>query len=127
MRCPDCNKFVSYEMGEPDLQDCHLEDNQVFAEVRLVKQCVECSTELEEVTFSIESDVIDHPHDELELEDDMPEVEITERTEGKGRYMKTFIGASVPFKVICQHEGCDFCFEGDLSDEIQASGFDSLV
>ncbi len=56
MRCPDCNRFVSQEAGEPEVDDS-TSDMQVSLSVRIVQNCAECGTELKEATLEIERDL----------------------------------------------------------------------
>jgi hypothetical protein len=53
MRCPDCNKFVSNNEADPEVQDDSpaLEDGGVSVEVRIVNECADCGTELTEANF----------------------------------------------------------------------------
>ena len=57
MRCPDCQKFVSFEEQDPDVESVDLNDGTVTADVRIVNACAECSTELTEASFSMETTV----------------------------------------------------------------------
>ena len=60
MRCPDCNKFVSFDEADPEVNTLGIdEDGQVNAEVRIVNTCADCGTELKEITFEMEHD---HQH-----------------------------------------------------------------
>ena len=52
-RCPDCNKFVSYDDGDVDVQSEDVESGEVRVEVRIVKTCAECGTELKEATLEL--------------------------------------------------------------------------
>lgn len=52
-RCPDCNKFVSYDDGDVDVQSEDVESGEVRVEVRIVKTCAECGTELREATLDL--------------------------------------------------------------------------
>jgi hypothetical protein len=52
-RCPDCNKFVSYDDGDVDVQSEDVESDEVRVEVRIVKTCAECGTELKEATLEL--------------------------------------------------------------------------
>ena len=48
MRCPDCNKFVSFDEGEPKVQSIEIDTSGVKCEVRIVMNCGECGQELKE-------------------------------------------------------------------------------
>jgi len=131
-RCQDCNKFVSLEMGDPEIDSSEVNDNVIQGTVRLVKQCSECGQEMESAYPEFEIDIQEHvPEGKEEGEHDMQEdcewsieseeAEQSERGEGFGRYMKTFYGADLTFNVICS---CGFeAVVTGLAEE-QASSFD---
>jgi len=133
-RCPDCNKFVPIEIEEVneteglEVQFCGEEGEayEITGEVRLVKLCEECGTELEEclAEFQEEFDGDDHERtNECELQD--PEETSIEGTDsGGGRYQKRMIGASVNVLVKCS---CGWEEEVNITAEEAASYFDSLV
>jgi hypothetical protein len=55
MRCPDCNKFVSFDEADPEVNDLDVSDNgSVTASVRIVNTCAECGTELKEAMLELE-------------------------------------------------------------------------
>jgi hypothetical protein len=97
-RCPDCNRFVSLEMEEPEIEACDVDPGgELEITARLVKVCAECGTEIRECyleitkTFSCPPwDSDDAPESTVDVEYD--DFENTERYEGKGRYQKTFHG-----------------------------------
>lgn len=138
MRCPDCNKFVGYEEGEPEIElslDAPTPEDVnpvavVTGEARIVLSCGECGTELKEATLTFESQVevpaghIGDGH-ELSLADEQPSGEMTSRTEGRGRRVRTFYGATVDAEVTCS---CgNFVAYETLSDDVQASAMDETV
>jgi hypothetical protein len=55
MRCPECQKFVAFEDGEPEV-DFDVENAQLTGTVRIVLLCAECSTELKESQFDVEKE-----------------------------------------------------------------------
>lgn len=58
MRCPDCNKFVSYdESAEPEVNDLQISEGNVTGQVRVLLTCAECGTELKEANFDIDVSV----------------------------------------------------------------------
>jgi hypothetical protein len=59
MRCPDCNKFVSYGEAEVEVSAEELNEDAVSAEVRVMLPCAECGTELKEANLTAEED-LDH-------------------------------------------------------------------
>lgn len=126
MRCPDCNKFVSLEMQDPEVnvqleiappdKDGTWVGADIFhlsGEIRIVRACAECGTELKEYTFSLDEtaewgeglDVLTLPGleplkvrvEDAELEDDDGEIEQVE--EGGGRYAKSFFGAASAWNI----------------------------
>ena len=126
-RCPDCNRFVSVEMAEPEL-DLELGDGEVTGSVRLVQTCADCGTELAEANLDVaQSFEFEHDQDgcdgDLLLSDE--EVESDDRYEGQGRYAKHFYGANITATVSC--DKCGVEKELNIYAEEQASFFDSLV
>lgn len=147
MRCPDCNKFVSYDEQEPEV-NLDLNDGEVNGDVRVVLPCAECGTELKECTFDVSEDVSGeledhnrekHPEkvnkdsdgeeesvdvDNFDLSDDGSE--FTTRMKGKGRWTETFYGHITNYSITC-----DICGEQVVSrtvqDDCKASGMDELV
>jgi hypothetical protein len=140
MRCPDCNKFVGLETGEPEAElDVEVaDDNQsahVTGTVRVFRNCADCGVELKETTFEIdeEVDLKDHKIDEQAEVDgatvDAGAVEATES--GGGRYKKNMIGYTltycidIPWK-LGKKEGT-VTHEETIEDSVQASAFDEMV
>ena len=131
-RCEECSKFVSLEMGDPEIDSSDVNDSVIQGSVRLYKQCCECGTEMAEAYPEFEIDIQEHvPEGKEDGEHDMKEdcewsieseeVEQHERGEGFGRYMKTFYGAELTFQVQCS---CGFEAEVKGITEEQASSFD---
>jgi hypothetical protein len=61
MRCPDCNKFVSFDEPEVEVESEEVErvnDSavSVTAEVHVTLKCADCGTELKETTIQFEND-----------------------------------------------------------------------
>lgn len=145
MRCPDCNKFVSQELQDPEVNNIEInEDGNVTAEVRICAACADCGTELKEATLDLEKDFGDElkehlggsPSHELSIEEDgVSSIDDYKRTDRHGkpiknsRYMTHLYGATVSFKVTCscQAEGAEPIFCGDVEDTIEAGGMDELV
>jgi hypothetical protein len=63
MRCPDCNKFVSLELGEPEVtSDPEVEETDkgkgiVRLTISVPKVCAECGTEMQTKEIEIETEV----------------------------------------------------------------------
>lgn len=138
MRCPDCNKFVSFDSDvEPEVNDLEVnEDGFVSCNVRIVNACGDCGTELKEASFDMESEIEigEHKGEEHELTVENTGAERTSRSgffqkgkfvSGFGRYAKTFYGAAVDFTVTCSCGKLDV--SGQMTEEVQASGMDELV
>lgn len=139
MRCPDCNKFVSYGEQEPEIENEEMDGNELTVSVRVVLPCGECGTELKDASMDVWAEV-DHDCPMADDEDtehgftiDSTSAEFTERrvtTDAKGktipfRYQKQYYGAEVTVDVTCN--ACDETFTVTGSAEEQASGFNELV
>lgn len=136
MRCPDCNKFVSNEDGEPEPESPEINGHQVDLDVRRVILCAECGTDLKEVMLSLSMDIIS-PDDAVPEEgksecaehewkmDGEPDVENMDRSEGQGRGRKQFYGVTVNGNVICPICGMKGQYDG--ADDVQSSHMDDLT
>lgn len=137
-RCPDCSKFVSLEMGDPEVNTIDIQDGVITAQVRIVRNCAECGTEMKEANFDPEVDLHDamdaeelskhfdedgHELDGHELSVNEGDCEGTE--EGGSRYAKSFFGFNLSFEVMCSCS-TEAIYNGDLNDKIQASAMDEL-
>jgi len=134
MRCPSCNKFVSYGDGRVDVGEIEVDDESglVTAQVELALDCGECGDDLKGTSFDLSAEddgtIRGHlatpgPH-ELAVEAD--EGSKTDRQEGVGRYAKTFYGVEVEYEVTCARHP-EWSASGTLSDDCQASGMDELT
>src|SRR4051812_35969271 len=136
MRCPNCNKFVSYDVDtDPEIEVTISDDGTVTGTCRIVNGCAECGTELKEANFDIEMPAAgseDHDclgHLEVEVEDAY-RIEETQTLDRNGktiknpRYMKHLYGAGATFSVTC--DKCDFSAEVPWKDFQSASGMDEL-
>ena len=133
MRCPDCNKFVSLEMADPDVQ-ATLSGRSVSVETSISRTCAECSQELKTGNFSTDLDFEDaiEKHykeskgcankDDLEVE--VQDVEPVE--EGGGRYAKSYYGFSATVIVKCNTCEEEITSQG-VSDKMAASHMDESV
>lgn len=140
MRCDQCNKFVSFEEAEPEVNDLTVsEDGDVAASVRIVNQCQECGQELTETTFDLEAshgdEIKEHKGKGHELEIEEDGCERTSRSgwfkkgqfvAAHGRYAKTFYGASLNYNITCSCGKLE-SVGGTLEDDCQASGMEQLV
>lgn len=149
MRCPDCNKFVSYDTPECEVQNVDIMSSTLTSLVSVRLNCQDCSTTLKEAEIGDEAE-IQHtckPEDErpegwkknadftegeeqFEVEDE-GEPEPTDRLENKDRhgkaiknprYMKMFYGFELETDVRCRE--CGEVFQVATNGEEQASSFD---
>jgi len=149
MRCPSCEKFVSYdtEVEPEEDQEPEVTDGSVTASYRRVLTCAECGEELKEATIEIEGEVScsepckkqegDDPSEgepEHEWEITESSANPTERTQTKdrhgrqitrSRYMRRFYGVEVNVEMKCSRCGIEHSQTFD-NDE-QASSFDELT
>lgn len=140
MRCPDCNKFVGNELGDPELNLDNVtldydEKEKTFlpavitGDLRLVLTCSECSNELAEANPSIEIEVeLQHQEsDKHEVEVKDEEASGTDRYDGKpntpSRYRRHYYGAEVSGTVVCS---CGAKASFSQTVEEQAGSFDPL-
>lgn len=147
MRCPDCMKFVSLEMAEPEDEGLIVDGVTLTGTVRIHRDCADCSQELKEFSFDVDHE-LDHPAgdcpSQLPEDDDAyaePDIELvsvdlsaaerTQTTDRNGkritnpRYMKSLFGYDGSAQLRCGH--CSAEWEEAFSDEVQASGMDELV
>lgn len=136
MRCPDCNKFVSFDTEEdPEVTTNVDSEGEVGVEIRLVNKCQECGTELKEACFegTIEiPDAKDHAESHGEKFEGFTVInEDCSRTEDRrpkgrpARYTKQFYGYELEVTIQCDE--CGEEFKGSCSDMMQASGMEELV
>lgn len=128
-RCPDCNKFVSYEEMEPEVE-VDVQDGIITGSVRIVNACSECGGELKEASLDVEETLpgweehvkMEGEH-QLEFVED-PSAERQSFTEGKGRGIKTFYGAEATFRVACT---CgNFTSDIEWKGSVQASHMEQM-
>ena len=125
MRCPNCNKFVSLEFQEPELQDISVSRDIISASVRIVRCCAECGEELKEAILDITYDL---PDGFTECFDNhkitVTDTSIEEIEESGGRYQKSYYGACISFEVKCS---CGANLEDTMEGKIAASEMGELV
>lgn len=63
MRCPDCQKMVSYDEPQLELQDEDISGGEFSCNVRIILPCAECGGELKECTLEFQQ-TIEHECDE---------------------------------------------------------------
>lgn len=133
-RCGDCNKFVSFEEAEPEVDSLDVDaEGNVTANVRIANQCGECGNDLREYTFEVSVDRSDeckgHTGEGHTLDIEETSSERTQRSVGKGRGTRTFYGFTVEYEIKCEcdadkKDGERWSVSGTLSDDVQASGMD---
>lgn len=131
MRCPSCNKFVSFDTEvEPEENSLEVDaEGNVEASYRRVLTCQECGEELKECEFelshAIEASECSSPeagadkHHEWEVAAD--DVQPTETQVGR----KTRYGVLVHVSATCNR--CDATAEFDMADEASAGSFEELT
>ena len=148
MRCPDCNKFVSYDEPQTEVQSVEIDGDSVRANVSVQLNCQECGNTLKDAEIEAE-EVINHEckpdgereegatpdadfkegDEQYEIEND-GDAEGTNRTETKdrhgkpiksSRYMKSFYGFTLKTELKCLK--CGETFSVSLEGEEQASAF----
>jgi hypothetical protein len=138
MRCPDCAKFVSYDDPQTiDIQDYRLgdDDDPPSGEFTVSLTCAECGTELKQAEVAMEFPNFDpeywavelgkHDGSKHQIELDIDEFDADTTYEGKGRYAKTFYGATGVLDVRCS---CGGTFNGlPFHGYVQASDMDEQV
>lgn len=151
-RCPDCNKFVSYDDSyEPEVESAEVSDSTLTIEVRVVLPCAECGTELKESTMEasveIEHDCSKKDEDGFKPEFSVDESDISaemtsnvlttkkvflkrteewvEREIKNRRGWKQMYGAYLTGHVVCENCGEKIEFDADVEE--QASSFDDLT
>lgn len=135
MRCPTCNKFAAYDdSAEPEVE-VTLEDDGTFnGTARIVLTHDECGEELKEGSFEFDGEIPEavlneHKGDGHSLDIEADGSELTVRTEGSGRYMKTFYGYSTNVDVTCSCQASRFesLWSMPFDEDMQASHMDELV
>lgn len=131
MRCPNCDKFVSYDEPEVEVDNYCIENEQAVGSVTITLNCAECGTPLAqaEEEFEINAHHPDGADEDHELEIKSTDVEgfddyQTTNVNGKpipSRYQKHFYGANISCEVECS---CGWSETLTTDVKIQASSFD---
>ena len=139
MRCPDCNKFVSMEMSEPELEselEFDPEIGTILGTVRIERTCAECGTLLKEGQLEMEGELVGEDaammEAHLKLHKKGPDQEVFEVHDvgldaiEEGSRKKSFYGAVVHFTIECS---CDknFAVSGSMEDKMAASDMDEVA
>ena len=141
MRCPDCNKFVSFDTEtDPELSEAVDADGIVMVETRIVNPCAECGTELTSAEFSVEINLAKEvdTHRESCAKCKASDEDLSVTVEGSrndrrqthdrngkpirnSRYQKQFYGAEVTAEI---EMPCGETFSGSSTEEVQASSME---
>lgn len=130
-RCPDCNKFVSLEENDPEIDlllnpGDNPKDLVIEGTVRLVNACAECGTELKEAILDIEQQIpMPDGHIGHGVTFEILNSERVNRAEGKGRGLKTFYGFEAAYRIECSCGALE-PIEDNIEAEIQASDMEDL-
>lgn len=135
MRCDQCNKFAAYDDSTEPEVDVDLNDDGSFSgQVRIVLTHDECGQELKEASFEFDGQIpkeviAEHGGGDHLLDLEADAGELTSRSEGSGRYAKTFYGYDVAVSLTCgcQERGAEPLWSENFADDIQASHMDELV
>ncbi len=141
MRCPDCEKFVSFDEPQCDIEDENITDEgQISGSVHIVLPCGECGTELKETNLEFEAEI---DHDcaekgdagfELTMDDPQPFDEYRGKDKKKKdgtvikaplRYQKHYYGAEISGTAKCNRCGIEIEFNTKVDE--QGSAFDDMV
>jgi hypothetical protein len=127
MRCPDCNKFTSFEAIDPEVECLSVDGDGINADVRVCLTCADCGVELKEYLFQVSDQVPDeifeaHKGAGHELEAEEGCVESTDQTvKGVRRY-----GFHLEIQFSCS---CAKDIEGfvEVSDSTPSSDMDEIA
>ena len=146
MRCPDCNKFVSYDEPQCENQSVELDDNTVRATVTVQLNCQDCGTTLKDCEIESEVEFEHECKPDAEQSPDFIEGEEQFEIENEGdpqgtsrmvdkdrngkpiksaRYMKTMYGFEMESEIKCRK--CGEVFSVNSEGEEQASAFNECV
>ena len=148
MRCPDCNKFVSYDEPQCEVNSVDVSGTDVHASVTVSLNCQDCGGTLKDAEIEADAEIVHvckpkkernkewKPNPEYKDGDDQFEADDGGEAEGSSRiqdtdrngkpiksarYMKTFYGFTLEAEVRCLK--CGEPFTVSLEGEEQASGF----
>jgi len=148
MRCPDCNKFVSYDEPQCEVSNVDADGDTVRASVTVQLNCQDCGGTLKDAEIEAEAE-IDHeckpdserekdwkPDPEFKEGEDQFEIENEGDAEGTNRlqtkdrngkeiklmrYMKSFYGFTLEPEIRCRK--CGEVFTVTIEGEEQANAF----
>lgn len=147
MVCSGCNKFPSFEEGDPELDLSIDNDGEITGTCRIFLNCAECGSECKEYTIDVqitadeEIEAHQKKHKDCVLEITDESASFTDRSEStksrtlkngtvkvthiSPRYRRRFYGAEITGTITCS---CDkpLSIAFEFSDEVQASGMEEL-
>jgi len=142
MRCPDCNKFVSFDEPQCELQSVDVSGEEVTAQVSIRLNCAECGNTLKDAEVEALATIVHtceadgKPDEGWKEGDEQFEVENDGEPEGcdryqdkdrhgkpikSSRYMKHFYGFTLETGLHCCKCGENFGI--NLEGEEQAGSF----
>jgi len=131
MRCEQCNRFVSLECGDPEVELIDIDAaGNVNASVRFVRNCAECSTEMKDIYIDFEGEVPDpiiqkHHGEKHELQIEETSCEVGEIT--GSRCDKNIFKLTLNFQVVCTcQDRTKPIYEGTLEGSCAASEMEEL-
>jgi len=128
-RCPNCEKFVSLETEDPEIQSDEISGDEdegyaVIGEVRIVRICADCSEELKEAILEFEigcPEGFDPETWEYDLSVDSSERRGTHNKRGRvilnSRYQKAYYGAEITVTFTSPGKTCSPCNGDGYYDE----------
>lgn len=122
-RCSSCNKFVSLEMQDPEVENLNYDEGHISGDVKISRVCVECNQEMKEASFEIAETI------EPFCKCTEPDVKVGEPTvenveEGGGRYKKSYFGYELNVELTC--EKCKATTDFSIKEKIAAGDMDEV-
>lgn len=88
-RCPDCNKFVSYDEPQVEEQGMDVFGEEIQGEIMVTLMCADCGTELKSLSFEV-SEYINHECVVTEETEETGEVEDEDEDEGEDEELEPY-------------------------------------
>lgn len=128
MKCPDCNKFASYDEPEALVENCDIADGNVTVEGTMTLRSACCNSDLKQWGFTMEGEVEhDTSNGEHEMEVECDDATASDYYDNPGspmRYRRHIYTVDATAMVKCS---CGFTTDVTLHDENAASAFDELT
>ena len=130
-RCPDCNKFMSTNFEDPEIEEMEIDDEgYVSGSVRFVLACEECGTELREahsdIDFQVDHTCLLEPDRDKEIDDvfEIEEKSIEGYTRGGMKKGDKWYVARVAAEWHCMK--CNEKEEETITIEVNKSDFEDI-